>query len=107
MTTTLTTLGAVFFRWDSVMLPDTYLLIEECRSGTLELFALRDDTPFLDLEALVDAWIAETSCGELVRDGDMQHQLPGDYYATLQTDGRPLDSCVVWEAGGFYVKEAP
>ena len=106
MSTTPATLRAVPAPTTGAPLPDTYLLIEECRSGTLELFAIGEDTP-LELEALVDAWIAETSCGELVRDGDIQHQLPGDYYATLQTDGRPLDSCVVWEAGGFYVKEAP
>ena len=105
MSTTLATLGAVPSPTTGAPLPDTYLLIEECHSGTLELFAIGEDTP-LDLEALVDAWISDTSCGELVRNGDIQHQLPGDYYATLQTDGRPLDSCVVWEAGGFYVKEA-
>lgn len=86
-------------------LPDTYLAVEECRSGELAVYSLSDDQP-LDLEELVDQWIHEDSWGERIRDGELTPSLPGDYYAWIQTDGRPLDSVVVWESGGFYVKEA-
>ena len=27
-----------------------------------------------------------------------------DYYATIITDGRPPDSVIVWNSGGFYLK---
>lgn len=86
-------------------LPECYLAVEECRSGELEIFALADDD-LLDLETLVDQWIAESSGGELMRDGDIMPKLRGEYYAWIQTDRRPLDSAVVWESGGFYVREA-
>lgn len=87
------------------ILPECYLVVEECSSGTLEVFALADDD-LMDLETLVDQWITESSCGELVRDGDIMPQLQGEYYAWIQTDQRPLDSVVVWESGGFYIREA-
>jgi hypothetical protein len=87
-------------------LPDTYLAVEDCRSGEIAVVPIGPDEP-LDLEAQLDAWIAAEYCGELVRDGELMPRLPGEGYAWLQTDGRPLDSPIVWESGGFYLKEAP
>lgn len=84
---------------------EQYLLIEECRSGDLNAIELAPDDA-LDLEALVDAWIAARSGGELCRDGELMPKLEGDYYATIHTDWRPIGSAIVWESGGFYVKEA-
>lgn len=84
---------------------EQYLLIEECQTGELSAIELGPDDP-LDLETLVDRWVAERFGGELMRDGELMPKLQGDFYATIHTDWRPLDSVVVWESGGFYLRDA-
>lgn len=83
--------------------PDTYLHIEECRSGETYIKPLSDED-ILDLETQLDLWIESEFCGELERDGDTMPRLQGDYYAKIMTDGRSPDSVVCWESGGFYLK---
>jgi hypothetical protein len=58
----------------------------------------------MDLDALVDAWIASEFCGELQRDGKLMPRLEGDYYAQILTDNRAPDSAVCWTSGGFFLK---
>ena len=88
-----------------MQLPDTYLAVEDSRSGSIAIVPIEPDQP-LDLAALLDQWIDAEYGGELVRDGELIPRLAGDGYAWIQTDGRPLDSVVVWESGGFYLREA-
>lgn len=82
---------------------EVYLAVEDCRSGEIETMEISPDDP-LDLETLLDQWIADRYCGELCRDGELMPRLQGEGYAWIQTDWRPLDSVVVWEAGGFFLK---
>jgi len=42
--------------------------------------------------------------GELMLDGELMPRLAGEYYARIMTDGRPADSVICWESGGFYLK---
>lgn len=75
--------------------PDQYLLVKECRSGETWIIPFGpDDT--LDIRHNVKKWIAS--------DGELMPKLSGDYYAAIITDGRPPDSVVVWQSGGFYLK---
>lgn len=83
--------------------PDTYLHIEECRSGETYIKPLGDDD-VLDLETQLDLWIESEFSGELERDGDIMPRLQGDYYAQIMTDGRAPDSPICWQSGGFYLK---
>jgi|SRR6185436_4998012 len=82
--------------------PDQYLFVEECASGQKYIVPISDETP-LDLESLIDSWISNQYGGEFMRDGAIMPKLAGDYYATIITDGRPPDSVVVWQSGGFYL----
>lgn len=84
---------------------ETYLQVEDCRSGDTWSLEIGPDEP-LDIEALICRWADSEFCGELTLDGEIMPQLQGDYYAAIITDWRPTDSCVVWEGGGFYLREA-
>ena len=83
--------------------PDTYLHIEECRSGETFIVPMRGNSS-LDLKKQVKKWIKNEFGGELVLDGNLMPRLSGDYYAKIMMDGRPPDSVVCWESGGFYLK---
>lgn len=83
--------------------PDQYLHVTECRSGQTWIRPLRSNAR-LDLKHWVKVWIKE-ECGYGIQlDGDLMPRLQGDYYAVIITDGRPPDSVVVWDSGGFYLK---
>jgi hypothetical protein len=85
-------------------LPDQYLLVRHCCSGDWWIMPLRSNTP-LDIVALVRTWIWRSfSRGTLALDGPMLSKVEGDFYATLYIDGRPPDSSVAWDSGGFYLK---
>ena len=83
--------------------PDTYLHVQECRSGQ-EWIVPISPRATLSIERRVDAWIKSEFCGELKRDGEIMPRLEGDYYAKIMMDGRPPDSHVCWKSGGFYLK---
>lgn len=83
--------------------PDTYLHVREYRSGEEWIVPIADEDP-MNIETLVDRWIAQEYSGELVRDGRLIPRLEGDYYAQIKTDGRPPESAVCWSSGGFYLK---
>lgn len=83
--------------------PETYLHVEECRSGQTWVLPLRGNA-LLDLKRQVKKWIKREYCGELSLDGELMPKLQGDYYAKLMTDGRPPESVVCWQSGGFYLK---
>lgn len=83
--------------------PDTYLHVEECRSGETFIVPLRGNSS-LDLKKQVKKWIKNQFGGELALDGDLMPRISGDYYAKIMTDGRSPDSVVCWESGGFYLK---
>jgi hypothetical protein len=80
-----------------------YLHVTENRSG--ENYTMKIEyEELLCLETLVDKWIAEQFCGELQRDGELCDNVGGDYYAAIRTDWNKLDSVIVWQSGGFYLK---
>ena len=83
--------------------PDQYLHVTECRSGQTWIRPLRDNAR-LDLDHWVRTWVKEEFNGELRIDGRLMPRIEGDYYAVIITDGRPPDSVVVWESGGFYLR---
>ena len=83
--------------------PDTYLHVYECRSGQAWIRPIGDDE-ILNLEALIAKWALEEFGGELKLDPPLMARLEGDYYGKIMTDGRPPDSIVCWESGGFYLK---
>ena len=83
--------------------PETYLHVEECRSGETFVVPMRGNSS-LDLKKQVKKWIKNQFGGELVLDGNLMPRLSGDYYAKIMTNGRPPDSVVCWESGGFYLK---
>ncbi len=85
--------------------PDCYLHVEECRSGTTWMVPMRGNSK-LDLKYQVKKWIANWFDGEFRLDGDLMPKLSGDYYARIMTDGRPPDSVVCWQGGGFYLKHS-
>lgn len=85
--------------------PDCYLHVEECRSGETWIVPIRGNA-LIDLRHNIAKWVKSQFCGELQIDGDLMPGLQGDYYATIITDGRAPDSVVVWESGGFYLKQA-
>lgn len=83
--------------------PDQYLHVEECRSGQTWVVPISGET-LLDIDALVDAWIASEFCGEMERDGEIMRHLSGHYFAQIKTDGREPESPICWQSGGFYLK---
>ena len=58
----------------------------------------------LDLTKQVRKWVLEEFSGELRLNGDIMPKLDGDYYGKIMTDGRPPDSVVCWEGGGFFLE---
>lgn len=83
--------------------PDCYLHVEECRNGGTWIMPLRGNS-IMDLKKQVKNWIKKEYRGEFVLDGNLMPRLQGDYYAKIMTDGRPPDSVVCWESGGFYLR---
>lgn len=83
--------------------PETYLHVQHCRSGQEWIVPIRPRQT-LDLERRVKEWIRSEFCGEFRLDGDLMPRLDGDYYARIMTDGRPPESCICWQGGGFYLK---
>jgi len=83
--------------------PDTYLHVTDCRSGQTWIKPLRGNS-VLDLTHQVRKWVKEEFSGELRLNGDIMPKLDGDYYGKIMTDGRPPDSVVCWEGGGFFLE---
>lgn len=83
--------------------PDTYLHVVECRSGETWIVPIGDNDT-INLRDNVEAWVRVQYDGELEIDGSMMPKLDGDYYARIMTDGRPPESVVCWDGGGFYLK---
>jgi hypothetical protein len=83
--------------------PDCYLHVRESRSGASWVMALRGNSK-LDLRHQVTRWVKSQFAGDWVLDGALMPRLKGDYYARIMTDGRPPDSIVCWDGGGFFVK---
>lgn len=86
--------------------PDCYLAVEECRSGTYWIAPLRGNA-LLDLKHQVKRWIKSEFGGAFRLNGNLMPRLQGDYFAQIVTDGRPIDSTVVWQSGGFYLVNNP
>lgn len=84
--------------------PDTYLFVEESRSGETWIMPIRANE-HLDLKKLIKKWIKKHFCSELVLDGEIMPRWQGEYYARIMTDGRPPESAICWTSGGFYIKE--
>ena len=84
--------------------PPQYLRVVECRSGEQFVTGLSARAS-LDLKRQVKRWIREEFGGELWLDGDLMPRLEGEYYAEIITDGRPPDTGVCWDSGGFFLKE--
>ena len=83
-------------------IPDCYLHVRECRSGEEWIIPLRGNSS-LDLKYQVKKWIRREFGGEYRLDGKLMPKLEGDYYAQIMTDGRPPESCICWDSGGFYL----
>lgn len=83
--------------------PDCYLHVTECRSGQTWIVPLRGNSK-LDLKYQIKKWIKSEFASELRLDPPLLRRLDGDYYAKIITDGRPPDTAVVWDSGGFYLK---
>ena len=85
-------------------IPEVYLHVRDCRSGQEWIRPLRE-TSALNIVRQTKAWCKEEFSGKLFLDGAMMPRLDGAYYAKLLTDGRPPDSVVVWNSGGFYLTD--
>ena len=85
--------------------PETYLHVRDEKSGQEWVVPLGGHV-LLSLERQVKEWIKSEFCGELVLDGKIMRRLSGDYYARIMTDGRPINSIVCWDGGGFYLKSS-
>lgn len=83
--------------------PNCYLHVTECRSGETFIMPLRGNS-LLDLRHQVKKWVKQQFCGELRLSGKIMPKLEGEYYGKIMTDGRPPDSVVCWEGGGFYLE---
>lgn len=83
--------------------PDCYLHVLECRSGQTWILPIRGNG-LLDLRHQIKRWVKQEFCGEIALDGGIMPKLEGDYYGKVMTDGRPPDSVVCWQCGGFYLK---
>lgn len=84
---------------------ETYLFVQDCRTGQEWFTEIDDDVP-LDLEELVSLWVEEQFEGELKIHGDLTPRIEGDYYAQIKTDWATKDSAICWESGGFYLRES-
>lgn len=84
--------------------PSAYLLVREERSGEEWIRPIRGNG-LLDLKRNILKWIKDEFNGELVLDPPIQPRLSGDYWAAVITDHRPPDSVVVWQSGGFWLKQ--
>ena len=84
---------------------ETYLFVEDCRTGQEWFVEIDEDVP-LDLDEQVSLWVEEEFEGELKIDGELTPGLEGDYYAQIKTDWSPKSSVVCWESGGFYLRES-
>jgi hypothetical protein len=82
--------------------PETYLHVEECKSGTAWIMPLRGNAS-LDLEKQVRAFVRANWGGELFVLPPFMPRIAGDYYAKVMTDGRTPDSVVCWDSAGFYL----
>jgi hypothetical protein len=82
--------------------PQQYLHVRECSSGQEWIMPLTSRAR-LDLRTQLKRWIKREFAGELRLDGKIMPRIDGDYYAQIMTEGRPPDSCVCWESGGFYL----
>lgn len=83
--------------------PDCYLHVEDCRSGQTWIMPITGNKT-LDITLRVKEWIKNEFCGELKLDGELMPKLEGEYYAKILTDNRGPDSIVVWDSGGFFLK---
>lgn len=83
--------------------PDAYLYVYECRSGEEWIRAIRGNGS-VDLATNIKKWVKEEFCGEFRLDGEIMPKLEGEYYAKILMDGRPPDSVVCWDSGGFFLK---
>lgn len=83
--------------------PDCYLHVRESRSGEQWIMPIHPNCK-LDLERLLKQWIAQEFCGEVDLDGAIMPNLEGEFYGRIMTDGRPPESIVCWDGGGFYLK---
>jgi hypothetical protein len=89
----------------NIKIPDYYLHVCECRSGEEWIMPLRGNS-LLNLKHQIKKWIKQEFCGELILDGEIMRKIDGDYYGQIKTDGRPPDSIVCWDGGGFFMKGA-
>lgn len=84
-------------------LPDCYLYVTESRSGQEWIMPLRGNSK-LDLKTQIKNWVKKEFGGELRLNGQIMPKLEGDYYGKIMTDGRPPESVICWDGGGFYLK---
>jgi hypothetical protein len=84
--------------------PDQYLHVQCCGDGKEFIVPLRGNAS-LDLRHQLKRWIAREFGGERILDGQLMSGLEGQYYARIMTDGRPPDSVICWQSGGFYLKD--
>ena len=83
--------------------PDTYLHVQELRSGEEWIMPIEDNDP-MNLRRMLDKWAKTQLNDELEIDGDLMPKMDGDYYGKIMTDGRPPESVVCWDGAGFYMK---
>jgi len=83
--------------------PDQYLHVRQSASGQEWIRPLRA-TSRLDITHQVKRWIKDEFDSEYRLDGDIMSRIEGDFYAQIITDGRPPNSIVVWDSGGFYLR---
>ena len=86
--------------------PDCYLHVQEMRSGNEWIMPLRSNS-ILDLTRQVKKWIKKEFNGQLFLYGRITSKLEGEFYGRIMTDGRPPESIVCWNGGGFYLCETP
>lgn len=91
---------------EDAKIPETYLHVRDCKSGEEWIRAIRGNS-LLDLAKLIRKWVKEEYGGELYLDGQVMPRLEGDYYARIMMDGRPPDSIICWDSGGFYLTNEP
>jgi hypothetical protein len=78
--------------------PDTFALIRQEANGQQWVLPIGDETP-LDLAFIVESWLFDQCAGDL--EATPLQRCPMEYYAAIITDGRPIDSAVVWQSGYF------
>lgn len=97
--------GEIMKAKEQTTYPECYLYVQEERSGESWVMEIGMEEP-LDLRGLIERWVKEQYGTELELDGKIMPKLSGDYYARIMTDGRPPESVVCWQGGGFYLKHA-